>query len=270
MSIPETNTDNRKIIHNIECFLLDMDGTLYLGDRWIDGATDFLSAVRGSGRRFCLVTNNSSKSAAAYLEKLRTMGLEIDPETELATSGQATVEYLKKHHAGKRVFLLGNDVLKQEFAEHNITLDFENPEVVVTAFDTSLNYEKMCAVSDFVRAGWPYIATHPDKNCPTQNGFIPDIGAIHAFIEVSTGHIPDIVVGKPNNFILDYALQKAGCRRDKAAIVGDRLYTDIVSAKNGLTGILVLSGETALGDLDGSDTIPDLIFDSVANITSLL
>jgi Predicted sugar phosphatases of the HAD superfamily len=270
MNTYEINSDKKEIIINTECFLLDMDGTLNLDEHWISGAPEFLLAVRASGRRLCFLTNNSSKSGEAYLAKLHRMGFDADPATELVTSGEATINYLNTHHAGKRVFLLGNDLLKGEFSSSGIVLDNDSPDIVVTAFDTTLDYEKMCAVCDFVRAGLPFIATHPDKNCPTKTGFIPDIGAINAFIEASAGRVPDIIVGKPNDIIIDYALRKAGCPREKAAIVGDRLYTDIASAKNGLSSILVLSGETSLGDLENSDIVPSLIFGSVADITPLL
>lgn len=259
------------IIKNTECILLDMDGTVYLGNRWIDGAPEFIAAIRASGRKLCFLTNNSSKSAAAYVEKLRAMGLIIDPTTELVTSGQATADYLLQNYAGKRVFLLGNDVLKQEFTERCIMLDDRKPDIVVTAFDTSLDYKKMCAVCDFLRGGLPYIATHPDYNCPTETGFAPDIGAIHAFINASIGRMPDLIVGKPNSTIIDYALRKSNAERSCMTIIGDRLYTDIASGSaNGIASILVLSGETSLCDLDTSDIKPDLIFDSVADITALL
>ena len=266
-----SNADAARIISRISCFLLDMDGTLYLGDRWIPGAPEFLAAVRASGRRFCLVTNNSSRSARAYLQKLQNLGFEIDPDTELVTSGQTTIDYLNRHYAGRRVFLLGNDSLRAEFLQGGIVLDDARPELVVTTFDTSLTYARLRAACDYVRAGLPYIATHPDYNCPTEDGPVPDIGAIHAFIQASTGCVPDMVMGKPHAAIIEAALRRADAARAQTALVGDRLYTDIAAGRqNGLASILVFSGETTPGMLASSEMQPDLAVGSVAELTPYL
>ncbi len=259
------------IIKNIECFALDMDGTVYLGSRWIEGALDFLDALTASGRRFCFMTNNSSKSADVYVRRLHDMGLDIDPATQLVTSGLATISYLAREHAEKKVFLLGNEMLRREFLSHGIPLDDRAPDIVVTAFDTSLDYAKLCAVCDFVRRGLPYIATHPDFNCPTETGFVPDIGAITAFIEASTGRRPDLVVGKPCREIVDFTLRITKSAREKTALVGDRLYTDVrAGVDNGLAGILVLSGEATAADIRTSGVKPTLVFDSVKDIIPYL
>ena len=182
--IPAVNEDREHILKDVRCFALDMDGTIYLGEQWIEGAVEFLHRIEETGRNYVFVTNNSSKNAAVYVEKLHRMGLDVG-EDRIVTSGQATIYYLKKNYPGARVYLLGNPLLQAEFEQAGIVLEEEHPDVVVTAFDTSLDYEKMCRVCDHVRAGLPYLATHPDYNCPTENGFIPDAGAIHAFIHAS-------------------------------------------------------------------------------------
>ena len=264
------NQDKDGLLKNIDCFALDMDGTIYLGERWIDGAREFLEEIEKRGKRYLFLTNNSSKSPDVYVEKLKRMGLEAGTD-KIVTSGQATVFYLKKHYPGKRVFLLGNDLLKKEFEEEGVVLDEENPEIVVTAFDTTLDYGKMCRVCDLVRAGLPYIATHPDYNCPTEDGFIPDAGAIHAFIHASAGRYPDRVIGKPNGDIIDYLLERAGTERGRTAMVGDRLYTDIAAGRNhGLKSVLVLSGEASAGDVEKSEVKPDLVFQSVREMIPYL
>ena len=265
------NEDTRGLLANIKCFALDMDGTFYLGDNLIPGSTDFLEKLHRCGRSFIFLTNNSSKSRSAYLEKLTNMGVIID-KRQLVTSGQATVEYLRREHPAKRVFLLGNPVLTQEFLEGGITLDDKNPDIAITAFDTTLDYEKMCKICDFVRAGIPYIATHPDYNCPTDSGYIPDIGAIHAFIHASTGRMPDYIIGKPYAEIMRCALSQAGYKAEETAMVGDRLYTDIALCENipGITGILVLSGESTPDDVKNAKVKPHLIFDNLASIAKLI
>lgn len=266
MQMPPVNQDPAHILEQIRCFALDMDGTVYLGEQWIDGAVEFLHRIEETGRSYVFVTNNSSKNAAVYVDKLHRMGLDVD-ESRIITSGQAAIWYLQKHYPGTKVFLLGNPLLQEEFLQAGILLEEEHPDVVVTAFDTSLDYRKMCRVCDHVRAGMPYLATHPDYNCPTETGFIPDVGAIHAFIHASAGRYPDRIIGKPNRDIIDYLTNRVNVERGETAMVGDRLYTDIAAGRNnGLKSILVLSGEASLRDVQDSEVLPDLIFDSVKEI----
>lgn len=270
MQLPPLNRDNENLLSQIRCFALDMDGTIYLGETWIDGAQDFLRRIEASGRSYVFVTNNSSKNAAVYVEKLARMGLSVEEE-KIVTSGQATIYYLKKHFPDKKVFLLGNALLREEFAQAGICLEEEHPEVVVTAFDTSLDYQKMCRVCDFVRAGLPYLATHPDYNCPTEDGFIPDAGAIHAFIHASAFRYPDRVIGKPNEDIITYLTERVNTERKQIAMVGDRLYTDIAAGRNhGLKSVLVLSGEASAEEAEQSEIKPHLLFSSVREMIPFL
>lgn len=268
--LPAINEDAGHILKSVRCFALDMDGTIYLGERWIDGAKEFLAKIEESGRSYVFVTNNSSKNASVYVEKLSKMGLSVGEE-KIVTSGQATIYYLKQHFDGKKVFLLGNALLQEEFVQAGILLEDAHPDVVVTAFDTSLDYQKMCKVCDFVREGLPYLATHPDYNCPTETGFIPDAGAIHAFIHASAFRYPDRIIGKPNEDIIEYLTNRVKIQRSQIAMAGDRLYTDVAAgANNGLKSILVLSGEAQIADAEGSEVVPDLIFDSVKEIIPFL
>lgn len=268
--LPGINEDSAGILAKTECFALDMDGTIYLGERWIDGARAFLERIKATGRDYVFVTNNSSKNAAVYVEKLSRMGLAVGAE-KIVTSGQATIHYLKRHFPGKKVFLLGNELLRAEFAQAGIVLEEERPDVAVAAFDTSLDYGKMCKICDLVRAGLPYLATHPDYNCPTEDGFIPDAGAICAFIHASAFRYPDRVIGKPNGDIIDYLTTRVNTDRSRIAMVGDRLYTDIAAGVNhGLKSVLVLSGEASLADAEASEVKPHLIFSSVREMIPFL
>ena len=257
-------------LSEIKCFLLDMDGTFYLGGRLIEGSLDFIERVRATGRDFMFLTNNSSHNAQFYVKKLAGMGLAID-RRRVMTSGEATCEKLRELYPGKRAFLLGNEYLAEEFREAGIAVDNEDPQIVVIGFDTTLDYGKMQAVCDFVRAGLPYIATHPDFNCPTETGFMPDIGAIMAFIEASTGRRPDLIVGKPNIGIVEAVLRRTGLQVNQLAMVGDRLYTDIETGlRSGMLSILVMSGETTGEMLAQSNTKPDLVFNRLSDMVPLL
>ena len=257
-------------ISDVRCFLLDMDGTFYLGDRLIPGSLEFIQRVRETGRDFLFLTNKSSHNAAFYVERLRRMGLSV-PREKVLTSGEATAAILREQYPEKRAFVLGNDYLIEEMREAGVPVDFRDPQIVVVGYDTTLDYRKMTAVCDLVRAGLPYIATHPDFNCPTETGFAPDIGAIMAFIEASTGRRADLVVGKPNTGIVRAALSRTGLTAGEMAMVGDRLYTDVETGlKSGMLSVLVMSGETTPEMLEAYPNKPDVVFGCLADMIPLL
>lgn len=250
----------RAALEPIRCFLLDMDGTFYLGENLLDGSLAFLDKLNETGRSALFLTNNSSRSGAAYGKKLRRMGVKA-PFLNVLTSGQATARYALNHFAGKRAYVLGNPELREELTQLGVLHEETAPDYVLIGYDTTLTYAKLTRVCDFVRAGLPYIATHPDFNCPTETGFAPDIGAIIAFIEASTGRRPDVVVGKPNAGIVEEALRVTALLPHQLAMVGDRLYTDIATGVNfGITSILVLTGEATLADVETSPVKPQLTF----------
>ena len=152
-----------------------------------------------------------------------------------------------------------------------VEVDQENPDYVLIAFDTELDYQKMCMLCDHVRSGLPYIATHPDFNCPTETGFIPDIGATIAYVKASTGREPDLVIGKPNSGIVEETLRVTGLKKEELAMVGDRLYTDIATGVNfGMTSILVMSGETTAEMAAESTVKPTLTFGKLADMIPYL
>ena len=254
----------------VRCFVLDMDGTFYLGNTLLPGSLDFFNAVKASGRGVLFLTNNSSHDADFYLDKLRGMGCAVE-DGEVYTSGMAACQYMNRYLPGKKVFLLGNKYLRSEFRKHGVPLSKENPDAVVIGYDTTLDYEKLCAVCALVRTGMPYIATHPDFNCPTSKGFVPDIGAIIAFIHASTGRMPDIVVGKPNEGIVRGMRELTGLTPRELCICGDRLYTDIATgANNGLLSVCVLTGEATEEDIAASTVRPDLVFGRLSDILAHL
>lgn len=262
--------DIRERLSHIRCFLLDMDGTFYLGDRLIDGSLDFLDALRRTGRTARFLTNNSSKSASVYRQKLLRMGVD-ESYCDVISSGHATAHYCLEHFPGKKCYLLGNPMLREEMQTMGLELTEDGADYVIVAFDTTLDYAKMCKVCDYIREGKPYIATHPDFNCPTETGFIPDMGAIMAFIEASTGRKADVILGKPYRGIVDEALRRTGFALEEMAMVGDRLYTDVATGVNhGMTGILVLSGEATMQDVETSDVKPDLIFGKLSDMIDYL
>ena len=262
-----THMENLK---NIELFLLDMDGTFYLGDKLMDSSRVFLERMKETGGQYAFLTNNSSKSGLDYVKKLKNMGVECGPE-KIITSGEASAVYLNKRAPGAGLYVVGTPSLEEEFRRAGFVLTDESPDYAVLGFDTTLTYEKLRKLCDFARSGVKYVATHPDFNCPVPGGWIPDCGAMIAFVKASTGREPDVVIGKPNCHILDAALAKFKQEKNKCAIVGDRLYTDIaLGVNNGVTSILVLSGETRRADLENSTIKPDYVFSDLGELAARL
>jgi 4-nitrophenyl phosphatase len=260
----------RQRVNGLAGFILDMDGTLYLGNLLLPGATELLTLLQVRRIPFLYLTNNSSSDATMYAQKLRHLGLPASPE-HILTSGAATSAWLRVHFPQARLFVLGTPSLQAEFASAGFQVVEDTPDLVVLGFDTTLTYTRLAQACTFIRRGVPWIATHPDINCPVPGGFIPDAGAIAAAIVASTGVPPQVVIGKPHPYIFQEALTRLGTPPAVTAMVGDRLYTDIVGARRaGLVAILVLSGETTLADLETATTQPDLIFPSVRELAQAL
>ena len=256
------------LLKKVQCFLFDMDGTIYLGDKLLPGALEFLRDLDERKVPYYFLTNNSSRSRADYVKKLNLLGLKT-PAEKIFSSGEATAIYLKKRGGGTRIYMVGTPSLEKEFTEHGFQLVQDKPDYAVLGFDTTLTYEKLWKLCDFVREGIPYIATHPDINCPTETGFMPDIGAMMALVETSTGRKPDVIVGKPNPPIIEAIVEKTGFSVDQLGMVGDRLYTDIAMGVTGITTILVLSGETQEGDIESADHQPDFVVKDISGLREL-
>ena len=255
---------------------LDMDGTIYMGMTLFDYTRPFLQRLRELGITYSFLTNNPSTSIADYLHKLEGMGITATEE-EMYTTALATIDYIRSHYPeARRLYLLGTPSMIGEFerAGFEATTDSadDRPDVVVVAFDKTLEYSRLCRAAWWVQQGLPYIATNPDRVCPTdQPTVLVDCGSICKCIEHATGRRPDIVLGKPDPNMLTGVQSRYGVRPDEVAMVGDRIYTDIEMAHNaGAFGVLVLSGETTLEIADEAPRQPDLIADSIEVLGELL
>lgn len=254
-------------INGVKLFLMDMDGTVYLGNNPIKGAFEALEHLRTHGRRICFLTNNSSRSHVTYMEKLKRVFDFTASDDEVYTSAQATTEYLNNHFKGKSVFLLAPPDVQQEFLDQGIVLDDNDPDIVVVAFDTTLTYEKLYKACKFINKGKLYIATHPDNFCPDPECPMPDMGGFIAIIEKTLNKLPDIIIGKPYQGMADAVQSKFGLKKEEIAMVGDRLYTDIrFGVDNGFNSILVLTGETTKEMLKSSSIQPTLTLDTFADV----
>ena len=261
---------------NIRHVALDMDGTIYMGMSLFDYTIPFLQSLREMGITYSFLTNNPSTSIPDYLKKLAGMGIEATEE-EMYTTALATIDYIKTNFPeARRLFLLGTPSMISEFEKAGFESlpdsAEERPDVLVVAFDKTLEYSRLCRAAYWAQQGVPYVATNPDRVCPTdQPTVLVDCGSICKCIEHATGRQPDIVLGKPDPNMLTGVQARYGVKPEQVAMVGDRIYTDIEMAHNaGAFGVLVLSGETTLQIADEAPRQPDLIADSIKVLGELL
>lgn len=257
-------------LKKVKCFLLDLDGTIYLGNKMINGAEDFLKSIKDNNKNYCFVTNNSSRSSKDYLKKLKNIGINAN-EKEVITSGFVAAKWIKENHKDKTVYLLGTKSLYKEFKDYGIKLTNKNPDIVLLSYDTELTYKKLCDVCFFINCGAKYYSTHPDINCPSEKGFLPDVGSFIALIEKSTNKLPEIIFGKPYGYIANTISKRFNIEKNEIAMVGDRLSTDIkFGIDNNFVSVLTLSGETNMDMLNKSNLKPDIIVDSVKDLIKFI
>ena len=263
---------------NTRLFLLDMDGTLYLGDDVFDGAVDFIHSISETGRNYIYLTNNSSRAGVDYITRLRRLGFPCEAEN-VFTSGMATGEFLNQNYPGAKVYLAGTKAFYRELQSYGIDLvndenghtDVDTVDVVVQGFDTELVYEKLDLACHFLRRGAKFIAANPDWVCPMPaDEVLPDCGSICALLTAASGVKPHYI-GKPNRDMIDVISKMTGIPNENICAVGDRLYTDIAVAANaGSVSVCVLSGESSEADIEASDVKPDYVLKDVAEIAKIL
>ena len=262
-----------EILRSKKLYLFDMDGTLYLGNQLYDFTLELLDTLKKTGRNYLFMTNNSSKSVEDYVKKLEKLGIAATRE-DFMTSSQATAFYLHKHHEGQKLYVCGTESLKEELRREGftVTTDISEVECIVMGFDTELTFQKLHDVSYMLltRPDLPYIATNPDYVCPTEFGSVPDCGSVCDMIYNATKKRP-VVIGKPSPLMPQLAMEKLGVSREETCVVGDRIYTDVKSGLNaGITGILVLSGETTREILEASEDKPHLVLEDASEILTAI
>jgi Predicted sugar phosphatases of the HAD superfamily len=263
----KTNTD----LHGIRRLALDMDGTIYLGSRLFDCTRPFLGLLGKLGIGHSFLTNNSSRSRDDHLRKLARLGIEAEPE-QLITSTHATADHLRRHLPGaRRLFVLGTPSMQAELGSLGFHSCEDDPDAVVVGFDTTLSYERLCRAAWWISRGKPFLASHPDLVCPTdQPTLLVDCGAICRALETAT-RVSPLYVGKPSPRMIEGILERHGLRADEVAMVGDRLSTDMALARqSGVFGVLVLTGEATRADVKTSPWKPDLIVEDVGELGRLL
>lgn len=242
----------REKLAKIRHVALDMDGTIYLGNQLFPFTPGFLEDLRVAGIGYSFLTNNPTRSVADYIRKLDLMGIQASPDNMYTTS-LAAIDYIRERYPqARKLFLLGTPSMTTQFTQAGFTACADDPDdvpdVLVVAFDPTLRYERLCRAAWWAAQGIPYVATNPDRVCPTdQRTILVDCGSLQKCIEHATGRRPDVVLGKPDPTLLQGIMHRHGLQPEETAMVGDRIYTDTAMAHNaGAVGVLVLSGETTL------------------------
>ena len=252
-------------LDGIKAVFLDLDGTIYLGDRLIDGALDFLGRLESRGIKRYFLSNNSSKSVEQYVGKLRDLGIDADKD-EVLLSTHDLISWLGKKEVTS-TFLVGTEGMRSMLEEEGIETSSERPEFVVLGYDTEISYEKLATASIHLHEGVQLVASHPDMVCPSPRGGLPDTGAYMSLFKATTGVGPAHVCGKPNKGMILHKIEDLGLKPSECCMVGDRLYTDIEMAdRAGVHGILVLSGEASVDDVEEGELCPSLVVNSVAEL----
>lgn len=258
-------------------FLLDMDGTLYLGTSLFEGTIPFLNKIKSQGAKYLFVTNNSSKGVNAYIEKLKKLGIESSKD-DFLTSVDATIEYMRGRHDKDLIYALGTETFKEQLrdAGYNITDkltdNFDKIKVLLTGYDTELTYQKLIDACKLLcldkECKLIYIATNPDWVCPTEYGAVPDCGSMSEAIFNATGRRPKFI-GKPEPDMALLSMKKFGVSEDETVLVGDRIYTDIACGLHaGIDTAFVLSGEGTMEDIEKYNVRPTKVYKDVGTMAA--
>ena len=251
-------------------FLLDMDGTIYEGGRLFNCVNEFLSHIEETGGQYIFITNNSSRSVKDYVIKLSNMGVKVT-EDNFFTSSQATALYLNDRYKNKKIYCMGTRSMISEMEKYGVNIvtePDEDTDCIVVGYDTELTYKKLWDVSYLLQTkkDIPYIATNPDRGCPTEFGLVPDCFAMCEAINYAAKRRP-LYIGKPDGFMIDYCVERSPFTKEQTVVIGDRLYTDIASGVNaGVDTICVLSGESRLEDIEKSEIKPTYVYKDIKEI----
>ncbi len=252
--------------------VLDLDGTVYRDDHVLPETLPFLATLDALGIGSTFVTNNTTRAVGDYVTKLTGMGIAVDA-SRILTPTVATVSHLRSI-AATRLFVLGTPALQAEFASNGFVIvdeDESTPDAVVVGFDTGLVYVRLCRAAWWLSKGVPFIATHADKVCPTDRSTVlVDCGSICAALTAATDRTPDVVLGKPEPSMIQVVVDRTGVPAREIAVIGDRLYTDMVLANRaGSRSILVLTGEATQADVDAlppdAEQRPDVVCSTLAD-----
>ncbi|KXA90128.1 hypothetical protein AKJ37_02040 [candidate division MSBL1 archaeon SCGC-AAA259I09] len=247
-----------------------MDGVIYIEDSLIEGSKEVIQSLRSRGKKLAFLTNNSTRTRGDYTQKLADLGLDC-AKSEVMTSAYATSLRLSEKAEGKTCYVVGEEGLKRELEKAGFEIlprgEAERASFVVVGMDRGLNYEKIWGGLTALLSGADFIATNPDTTYCTREGLAPGAAASIGALSATAEREPSEIVGKPSPFMLKASLDILNVSPQKAAIVGDRIDTDIKAGKElGLTTILVLTGVDSRQDLEevkDTELEPDFVLSSI-------
>ena len=253
------------ILRNKKGFICDMDGVIYHGNKILDGVADFVNWMIDNDKKFVFLTNSPERTPHELSMKLERMGLKVSAD-HFYTSAMATAAFLKSQASGCTAYVIGEAALTKALYDQGIYMNDINPDYVVVGETRSYNFEKIEKAIELVNKGAKLIGANPDITGPTEKGVMPATGSLIAPIEIATGK-KAYFVGKPNPLMLRHGLKKIGCHSEEIAFIGDRMDTDIIAGiESNVDTVLVLTGVTAISDIDKFPYRPKYILDSVADI----
>ncbi|MFB6290537.1 MAG: HAD-IIA family hydrolase [Candidatus Bipolaricaulia bacterium] len=256
---------------NIEGFIFDLDGTVYLGDELLPGARAIIDNITEAGKEIVFISNKPLQRRKVYAQKLTRLGIPVDVN-QIVNSSLVTARYLANNHQGVVAYVVGEPPLVEELESHGVRIssDPERIDYVIASFDRDFHYDKLRIAYEAIKNGANFIATNSDRTCPVKDGEVPDAAGMIGAIEGVTGKKVEMIAGKPSRYILNSALDTLGVERSKCLLIGDRLETDIKMAlDNEITAALVLTGVTSSEDEERSVIDPDFILENIGELQSL-
>jgi arabinose operon protein AraL len=252
--------------------VLDLDGTVYIGDDPVPGAVSAVETLRNVGLSVLFLTNKPIARRADYREKLVSLGI---PATvgDVISSASVTASYLRAHHDTDPILVVGEEPLREELRAGGLTLTMDPAEarVVLASMDRGFDYETLSRALDAIDDDTAFLATNVDRTCPTPDGEIPDCRAVTGAIEGATGRSVDRVLGKPGEPTIDAATERLDADPGRCLMIGDRLETDMrMGNQCGMTTVLALSGVTDRETLAASSVRPDHVIESIAEIDTVV
>ncbi|MDQ1912239.1 HAD-IIA family hydrolase [Paenibacillus sp. GD4] len=237
-------------------YIFDLDGTVYLGERMIEGAAEAIRSLRDRGDKVVFLSNKPIAPRSSYAEKLTKMGIPTSID-DVLNSSLIVARYLQKHvQPGQQVYVVGEQPIIDELQAHGIplTTDGTNPDYVVLSWDRQFHYDTLNLVFQAALRGAKIIASNPDSTCPLEDGQLPDTGTFIAALEAATGRPIDLVVGKPSLIAAEAAVEHLGLQAEHCYMIGDRLETDIKMGNDaGMSSVLVLTG---VGTKEMAERVP--------------
>ena len=268
MNKPDSRQPAAGTQNSYKVYIFDLDGTVYLGDALLPTAAETITFLRDQGKRTLFLSNNPTRTREEYAAKLTRLGLPTPP-ADVVNSSTVMVDFLQQEMPGARLFVVGEESLRQELARAGFLLTAEAAQIeaVIASFDRTFNYHKLQIAFDAIRSGARFFATNADRYCPVPGGGQPDAAAMIAAIEACTNTQVEAVVGKPSAHMARAILRLAGVPPADCIMIGDRLETDVLMGLNaGMAGALTLTGATSQADVERSAIKPTYVIEQLAGL----